>query len=142
MPSASRESSVRGNVSFHSPARDHTTPSQPLDHSSLPQGLPGFSPHSCFPSYVLYRFSVGGLKIKQARDVLTKLERKVKLSLSLAKDTFTGGQMSSPVPLGNTGFSDAIPFIPLPILPPFFFFFISLHLFQNHSSLKRSGVWS
>lgn len=70
---------------------------------------------------MLYRFSVGGLKIKQARDVLTKLERKVKLSLSIAKDTFTGGQMLFPVPLGNTGFSDAIPFISLPILPPFFF---------------------
>lgn len=87
---------------------------------------------------MLYRFSVGSLKIKQARDVLTKLERKVKLSLSLAKDTFTGGQMSSPVPLGNTGFSDAIPFIPLPILPPLFF---TLTAFISKPLIFK-GEWS
>lgn len=84
----------------------------------LSQGLLGSAPHSCFPSYVLYRFSVGRLKIKQARDVLTKLDRKVKLSLSIAKDTFTGGQMSFPSPLGKMM---QFHLFPLPILPPFFF---------------------
>lgn len=84
-----------------------------------------------FPLMCFTDFRWGGLKIKQARDVLTKLERKVKLSLSLAKDTFACRQMSSPVPLGNTGFSDAIPFIPLPVLPPFFthcIYFKTTHL--------------
>ena len=96
-------------------------------HASLPFLL------CLFLLVCLADFRWGSLRVEQARAVLTKLERKVKVFLSLAKEPFSKTPQiwtewrSSPSSPGNNDFvRDAIPFVFLfPLYPDldFFFFF-------------------
>lgn len=84
-----------------------------------PQGLCMLLAYLCLFFLVnLTESRWGTLQIEQARDVLTKLERKVKLFLSLAKEPFSKTPPNTDkmafIPLsflGNDIVSDAVPLI-------------------------------
>lgn len=149
MPSSSREDSTERPGFFHRPGPgllSASTSRSATKHSS-PKDRACFSPSLCLLFLVcLTDFRWGSLRIEQARAVLTKLERKVKVFLSLAKEPFSKTPqlwtewrsfLSSP---GNNDFvTDAIPSVFLFPLYPHLYFFFLLHLFQNGLSCKRSG---
>lgn len=89
----------------------------------------------------LTEFRWGALQIEQAREVLTKLERKVNLFLSLAKEPFS----KTPPNTDKIAFIPLFPFwaimtsvfsILLFLLTPDLYFFL-LHFFQNCTHLLR-----
>lgn len=93
----------------------------------------------------LTEFRWGALQIEQAREVLTKLERKVNLFLSLAKEPFS----KTPPNTDKIAFIPLFPFWAImtssvfsillcPLTPDLYFFFIAF-LSKLYSSFKRSG---
>lgn len=60
-----------------------------LSHFARKHSSPGSTLHAVLFLMCLTDFRRGSLKIEQARAVLTKLERKVQLFLSLAKEPFS-----------------------------------------------------
>lgn len=104
----------------------------------LPRNMPARAMHASLPFLLclfllvcLTDFRWGSLRVEQARAVLTKLERKVKVFLSLAKEPFSKTPQiwtewrSSP---GNNDFvRDAIPFVSLFRLYPHLEFFFCFY---------------
>lgn len=87
VPSSSREASAPSAGRRPCPVLLNTSPSDSATKYSSPGDPTCFLPLLCVFFLVCLRdFRWGSLRIEQARAVLTKLERKVKVFLSLAKD--------------------------------------------------------
>lgn len=142
-----RENSAerQGSVPQASPGPLHRQHKRFCRDAFQPQGLCVLLACLCLFFLVnLTEFRWGALQIEQAREVLTKLERKVNLFLSLAKEPFS----KTPPNTDKIAFIPLFPFwaimtsvfsiLLFPLTPDLYFFFIAF-LSKLYSSFKRSG---